>query len=67
MDQNKIEISSVLAKIVDGIWNKYDTDGNGELDKEETKAFIIGTLSEVIGGPAEIDDAVFNKCFADFD
>ena len=34
------QIDAVISKCVDDIWNEYDKDGNGHLDKEETKAFV---------------------------
>ena len=40
-------IDSVIAKCVDDIWNEYDKDGNGTLDKEETKAFVKKTLVDM--------------------
>ena len=33
-------IGAEIAKCVDGIWAEFDKDGNGNLDKEETKAFV---------------------------
>ena len=37
MSNASSEIDMVISKCVDEIWGKYDTDGNGNLDKEETK------------------------------
>ena len=36
-DHNQEE---VLISVVDELWDKYDTDGNGELDKDETRNLI---------------------------
>ena len=37
MSQN---IDAVINKCVDDIWAEYDKDGNGNLDKAETKQFV---------------------------
>lgn len=33
-----------VGKVVDEIWEKYDVDGSGDLDKNETKQFVEDTL-----------------------
>ena len=33
-------IDAVIKKCVDDIWNEYDVDGSGALDKDETKKFV---------------------------
>lgn len=30
--------------MIDQIWDTYDEDGSGTLDKEETKRFVMDTL-----------------------
>ena len=40
-------INAVIAKCVDDIWTDFDQDGNGCLDREETKEFVIATLNEM--------------------
>ena len=60
------EIDNVIAKCVDEIWSKYDTDGNGNLDKEETKQFVRDTLSDMSDG-AGFNDEDFDQCFREFD
>ena len=59
-------IDAVIAKCVDDIWAEYDQDGNGNLDKEETKRFVKKTLSEMSGGE-EFSDEDFEACFKEFD
>ena len=54
---------------MEDIWKEYDKDGNGHLDKEETKAFVLKTLCEMKGGERESDFSTedFDACFAEFD
>ena len=59
-------IDAVIAKCVDDIWTEYDKDGNGNLDKNETKAFVKKTLAEMAGGD-EFSDDDFEACFKEFD
>jgi len=60
------EIDSVIAKCVDEIWSKYDNDNSGFLDKEETRRFVMDTLSDMADG-AGFSDGDFDQCFAEFD
>ena len=50
------EIDAVIAKCVDEIWDKYDVDNSGALDKEETKKFVQDTLSDMPDGAGFNDD-----------
>ena len=59
-------IDAVIAKCVDDIWTEYDKDGNGNLDKNETKAFVQKTLAEMAGNE-EFSDEDFDACFKEFD
>ena len=36
-----VDVDSVIKKCVEDIWGEYDADNSGELDKEETKRFIM--------------------------
>ena len=56
----------VIKRCVDEIWGLYDTDGNGILDKEETKRFVIQQLDEIDEGKT-FDDDDFDECFRNFD
>ena len=47
--------------MVDTLWDKFDNDGSGSLDKFETKKFV----TEVIGGA--FDNAAFDEIFTTFD
>ena len=66
MSSSNAEIDAVIAKCVDEIWNKYDDDGNGFLDKEETKHFVQDTLADMADG-AGFNDEDFDQCFREFD
>ena len=61
-------IDSVIAKCVDDIWQEYDKDNSGELDKEETKAFVKKTLCDMADGDGgEFSEEDFDACFKEFD
>ena len=60
------EIDAVISKCVDEIWEKYDKDNSGLLDKEETRRFVMDTLSDMADG-ASFADSDFDQCFAEFD
>ena len=60
------EIDLVIAKCVDEIWSTYDKDNSGYLDKQETKAFVMDTLSDMADG-AGFSDSDFDQCFGEFD
>ena len=65
-EHTNAEIDAVIAKCVDEIWSKYDDDGNGFLDKAETKTFVMDTLSDMADG-AGFNDEDFDQCFREFD
>ena len=60
------EIDQVIKKCVDEIWAKYDSDGNGYLDKQETKQFVKDTLQDMSDGDG-FNDGDFEECFSEFD
>ena len=60
------QLNSVIEKCVNDIWAEYDKDGNGFLDKDETKAFVKNTLSEM-NDSASIEDQDFEDTFKEFD
>ena len=50
------------------IWKKFDTDGNGTLDKAEFKNFVSETMSELIGeDKTDLIEQDFEKVFNGFD
>ena len=68
MAGSSANIDSVIAKCVDDIWAEYDKDNSGELDKEETKAFVKKTLCDMEGGDGgEFSEEDFEACFKEFD
>ena len=77
MNSLKLEapgIDEMLMTCIDKIWNKYDDDNNGYLDKEETRAFVIESikgdpeLNKMMKQDDESDDDLmdekhFDHCF----
>ena len=60
------DIDMVIASCVDEIWEVFDDDNSGSLDKAETKKFIRSTLKDMSdGNPLSDDD--FEQCFKEFD
>ena len=52
--------------VINQYWHKYDKDGSGELDKDETKKFV----QEAIGGMGDADEftsEAFDAIFETFD
>ena len=41
------DIDAVIAFCVQEIWDEYDDDASGSLDKEETRLFINHTLGDI--------------------
>ena len=52
--------------VIDQIWETYDVDNSGALDKEETKKFVQDTLGN-IGSGEEFSQEAFDELFATFD
>ena len=59
------EINQIIAQAVNDIWDQYDTDKSGALDKAETRKFVSATLTET--GQGSFTEDEFNDCFASFD
>ncbi len=55
-----------ISAIVDQIWERYDDDGSGGLDKEETRAFVKDTFGELCNDEEESEIA-FDNLFDEFD
>ena len=55
-----------IKAVIDQIWDTYDADKSGALDKEETKKFVQDTLGGLDSNDAFSDEA-FDEVFATFD
>jgi Ca2+-binding EF-hand superfamily protein len=51
-----------IAGVIDQIWDTYDVDRSGYLDKDETKKFVKDTLGNLSGGD-EFSDEAFDEVF----
>ena len=63
---NDLNIDEAITAIIDIIWEKYDEDDSGQLDKAESKPFIneiFGDLSQ----DKETADELFENIFNEFD
>ena len=58
---------NAIRVVVDTIWDTYDTDNSGSLDKEETKKFVIASMAEVGDDSAEFTEDRFAEVYAQFD
>ena len=52
---------------VEDLWKKFDTDGNGYLDKNETKAFVIETLGSAGFGSNDFTQEQFDEVWVTLD
>ena len=59
-------VDSIIGEAVDSIWQKYDKDNSGQLDREETMRFFQKTLNE-LGETEEFDEKYFEEAFEAFD
>ena len=59
-------LDEVVKNCVDDIWSLYDVDGNGTLDKDETRMFVKQTLKEMDDSVEFLEDD-FDQCFKEFD
>ena len=55
-----------IQGVIDQIWETYDADKSGALDKEETKKFVQDTLGN-LGSGDEFSDEAFDEVFSTFD
>ena len=55
-----------IKAVIDQIWETYDVDKSGHLDKEETKKFVQDTLGN-LGSGDEFSSESFNEVFSTFD
>ena len=59
---NKSEIENMMARCVDEIWEKHDTDGNGVKSNEEIKHILRKLVSDMSEG-GEINEAEFEQSY----
>ena len=58
-------VDNIIDVCINEIWNEFDEDGNGDLDYDETKAFVKHTLIEM-GETANYSENDFLQCFYQF-
>ena len=58
--------AQAIEGVIDQIWETYDVDKSGALDKEETKKFVQDTLGN-LGSGDEFSDDAFEEVFKTFD
>lgn len=57
-----------VQKYIQEIWQKFDADGNGILDKDEFKNFVKETVSELLGDDMQsLIEQDFEKVYNGFD
>ena len=63
------DIDMVIACCVDEIWEVFDADNSGQLDKKETQRFVRHTLGQLQGDDLEdqFTNEEFEQCFKQFD
>lgn len=63
---SEAEIKEVIESVISEIWNKYDKDKSGELDKDEARDFVKAELQELGEGcifNEQEFDALFKESF----
>ena len=69
----KSNMDKVLLDCINQIWLEYDANGNGTLDKQEAKAFVMSCVDEMAGIPmppapeSDGPEADFDRIFDDLD
>jgi hypothetical protein len=61
-----IERDRVFKQAIDKIWEQFDEDNNGSLDREETRTFLKTVLANV-PPPNQYDDSKFDQTFIAID
>eukprot|EP00354_Favella_ehrenbergii_P004893 CAMPEP_0170467518 /NCGR_PEP_ID=MMETSP0123-20130129/11066_1 /TAXON_ID=182087 /ORGANISM="Favella ehrenbergii, Strain Fehren 1" /LENGTH=65 /DNA_ID=CAMNT_0010733903 /DNA_START=14 /DNA_END=211 /DNA_ORIENTATION=+ len=57
------DYEEALMRTVDEIWQKWDKDENGGLDREEMRAFIEASLTANAGEEKRLSDEEFDAIF----
>uniref|UniRef100_A0A6C0HGG5 EF-hand domain-containing protein n=1 Tax=viral metagenome TaxID=1070528 RepID=A0A6C0HGG5_9ZZZZ len=60
------DIDAVINKCVDDIWKEYGKKGSESLSKDDTKKFVMNTLSDM-EDVEPFTEADFEACFKEFD
>ena len=60
------DLNAIINKNVEDIWDQYDKDGNGYLDKNEAKLLVLDSL-KLMGENTQIDQKEFDEVFKMFD
>ena len=66
MAETPTDYEEALMKTVDEIWQQYDKDGNGVLDRSEMRSFVEATIT-ASGINKTVTDAEFEQIFNQFD
>lgn len=53
-------------ELIDQIWDQYDEDASGELDKEETRKFVTDMMGNM-DGSGDFTEEAFEELFTEFD
>ena len=68
MEQRETVTFRKILSTVKYLWTKFDKDGNGSLDKNETRALMKQMLYTLTDGKeTEFTEHQFNRCFQKFD
>ena len=65
--EERFVLMEIIDTCVDQIWSKYDTDGNGTLNEQETKRFIVDNIEEMTGKNKVWTDNDVELCYQEFD
>ena len=60
------DIDEVINKCVDDIWKEYGKKGSESLSKDDTRKFVMNTLSDMADAES-FTEADFEACFKEFD
>ena len=59
---SRVSVDEIIRNCVEDIWDEFDDDGNGYLDKDETLAFVKRQLLEM-GESTDFSLFDFEACF----
>lgn len=45
--KSPLDMNAAISAIVDQIWDRYDDDNSGELDRNETRDFVKDTFGDI--------------------